>query len=461
MRKLILSLAIIVIFFACQEQESIAPASPDDSVVELQNVKSQRGIPDTDPNMNANFNWETANGKWLVYYDIGGGVQSTSPVIPFHDDDIFGFADDADRDYKASQGWMLVARDFGTPNDAPTNPWIMFYNKYRGLLRLCVLRTSSQTTQHQSTIVTLDNSTATPDLFEFVGTTSQTAITQEGHMGWMVSEYNFQGYDASITQQARLLIDIHEVSSYDIYLNGQLQLNGQAQPKPKFINGVHEVSNYSSKVWETIGILGSEDFEFKLSSVAKNIFSITGAAAGIIKGLTGSGTASTYNINLEGDVSLSGSMTQTHPPVEFTVYLRHDANRGAQPRALQSIPWGVMNYSSAVVLTSELIIPEGEEENDENLIQRTTSSPGFFNNKLIINPSIAGSISTTEAGWVINEQDNVNFMPLTMFQNSSYLHEAAVGTPAESHIPKAVAIRITFNNGDVVYNRIPVQINSI
>lgn len=456
MRKVLLSFSILLFLFGCQENQDFDPVFPDDSIVELQDVQGQRAILAGDPNLNANFDWET--NHWAVYYDINNGVQSAQPVNPFHDDGIFGYATDADRDYKASQGWMLVARDFGTPTSAPTNPWIMLYNKYRGLLRLCVYRIIPASTNHQSTVVTLDNTTTLPDVFEFVGSNSQTAITQKGHRGWMVSEFNFQGYDASIAQQARLQIDVHEVSSYDIFLNGGIELEGQAQPKPKFINGVHEVSNYSSKIWESIGILGKDDFKATVASVAKNAFSISSAAAGIIKGLTGSGSASTYNINLEGDVSLSGTMTQTHPPVEFTVYLRHDASRGAQPRALQNIPWGVMNYTDEVELTQDTWVDPFGGGGFDDVYDRVRTSPGFFNNILVTNPAISGSITNIEAGWVIPNQNSVLFMSLNTFKSAGYSHQVSLMGSEQLKVPEAVGVRLTFSNGDMVYNRIPTRI---
>lgn len=454
MKKSILFLSGFLILFSCQDQESTEPTIP------VQEGTASRAILPGDPNMNANWNWETPN--WTVYFLNGNGNVS-SPIVennPFHTDVIYGNATPANRDYKASQGWMLVSRDFGTPTSAPTIPWVLFYNKYRGLLRLCAFRTSQLGTSEQSNEILLDNSTTIPDLFEFADGATQIATTESGNQKWMVSEFNLQGYESSIHQQARLRINFREISNFALTLNGGLSLSGVAQPKPKkkSITGTaYDVSTHSSKLWSSIGEFGKADFKNTVANIAKNAFGITTGAAGLIKSLTGSGSAPTYNISLEGDVSLDGNMTQSTPTGSVEVYLRHDANRGTQAIALQSIPWGVMNYNSAVTLTRELIIPEGEEEDDENLIERTTTSSGFFNNILVTNPTINGSISTTEVGWVINNQNNVVFWPLTMFQNSSYFYEAAVGTPAENNIPEAVAVRITFNNGDVVYNRIPVQ----
>ncbi|GAB5527622.1 MAG: hypothetical protein Roseis2KO_54940 [Roseivirga sp.] len=461
MKKSILLLGVFLALFSCQEQDSVDPIIP------VQDGTASRAIPNGDPNLNANFNWDTSS--WTVYFTNGNGNVSSaiSTNNPFHTDDIYGSSVSADQDYKASQGWMLVARDFGTPTSAPTIPWILLYNKYRGLLRLCAFRTSLLGTSYQSTEVFLDNSTTIPDLFEFADDPIQIATTESGNQEWMVSEFNLQGYESSIHQQARLKIKFREITNFSLALNGNVSLSGKAQPKPKkrSVSGtVYDVSTHSSKIWSSIGQFGKDNFKNKVTFIAKNALGITGGVGGLVKSLTSSGTAPTYNISLEGNVSLDGNMTQTTPVGSVEVFLRHDANRGTQAIALQSIPWGVMNYNSAVTLTNEEIMTGGgggEEEDDGNIVERVSTSSGFFNNILVTNPSITSSISTIEAGWVIAGQDNIVFRTQSAFQSIGYFKESAIGTQESFKIPEAVAIRITYSNGDIVYNRIPIQYNYI
>ena len=456
MKKIqLLTLALLFIFFGCKEQEGLEPIVVDDSIVEIQDERGARAIPNGDPNLDPNFNWETAN--WTVRYFASGSVSAPLSLInPFHNDPIYGNAVPGDRDYTSADGWMLVARDFGTASSAPVIPWILLYNKYRGLLRLCALRTSSLGTSYQSAEVLLDTSTPVPDLFEFAGSTTQIATTESGSLEWMVSEYNFQGYDASIAQQARLRINFREVTNFDLELNGGLSLTGVAQPKPKLVNGIYDVATHSSKIWDKIGDLGKTTFKNVVKNVAKNPFSITSAAAGIIKGLTGAGGAPTYSIQLEGSVSLDGTMTQSTPIGSVNVYLRDDAVRGQQPIALQDIPWGVMNYNSPVELDREIYISGGFRITD--LREKINTNPGFMNNILVTNPDITADIDTIELGWVIQGENNVLFRSESSFAAVGFLSDETIDSDL-LRIPEAVAVRITFDNDDVVYNRIPVQFN--
>lgn len=455
MKKLISLLLIAVVLFSCKKEtitnapETSNTASNEDPTI----PSSERIIPAGDPNLNPNWNWEGSD--WTVHFtNINGSVGTAPTINPFYNDVIFGNADPTKMDMRAVDGWILVARDFGTPTSAPRQPWIMLYNKFRGLLRACVLRTSDLLTSDQNLSLLFDNSVVAPQLFRFTGETEQLANTKTGSLQWMVGEFNLQGYDAAVNQQARLRLVITEVANQTFTLNGGLTLDGVAQPQPSkksVVGTVYKASTYASKLWDKFADLGDNSFKAILGAVTKNPFAITSAAAGLIQSLTGSGKSPAYNVSLKGTVSLSGNMSLSTQRGTVEVYLRTDANNSGQPKALNNITWGVMNYTTQVPVTITTIFFPGIREIEA--ITRTVQ-PGFFNSVLVTNPSISGSITSIEAGWIYPERNDVQFTSLANFQSDLSLDNAPLTGPTAM---QGIAIRLTFANGDVVYNRLPVR----
>ncbi len=461
MKKVFIFL-ISILLFACDKEDI------DQSVDNNLNSKS-RIIPSGDPNLNSNWNWESS--QWNVNFrSISGSIGNANTVNPFYNDPIFGNADPSKIDMRASDGWMLVARDFGTTNDAPRHPWIMLYNRFRGLLRVCVLRTSDLLTSDQNLSLSFDNSVVSPGLFKFVEETEQLANTKTGSLQWMVGEFNLQGFDSNINRQARFRINISEVASQTITLDGNLSIVGIAQPQPSkksLIGSTYEVSSYASKLWNKLPDFGKDPFKSVVKAVGKNPFDVTNAAAGLIKSLTGSGKTPAYNIRLDGTISLDGNMSLSSRRGTIEVYLRNDANSSGQPKALKNIPWGIMNYSKKVKLKiSPYGVDVGPGPIDVFQTFAIFSDPNFFDNILTINPSIQNDISIIEAGWVIHTKADVQFNSLELFKQNGYLQNNIStryfpGFPRQYFIipgvPKDIAIRITFKNGDVIFNRIPID----
>ena len=458
MKKLFYLSFVTLVLFSCENQDNVAPSIP------VQDGIATRPLLPGDPNLNPNWSWES--DFWVFYFSSPGGSISEpiEKINPFSNDPVYGNAVPSKRDMEASEGWMLVARDFGTPTSAPRIPWIMLYNRYRGLLRVCALRTTEFSTTYQRTNLSFDNSVAAPNLFRFLDESEQFATTYEGSHEWMVSEFNLQAYEPTINQQARLIVSFQEVTVHDVFIEAGGTIDGVAQPKPSkksAIGDVYKISSYSSKFWDKLPELGNRTFKNIVKTIQKNPFALTSAASGIINGLTSAGKAPTYNISLDVDLSLTGTIKSSTPRGRIEVYLRDDAINSSQPKALQSIPWGVMNYNRKVPLTIEEFFSGGgggeEGENDQFLMERIRTPSGFFNNLLVINPAISNDIASIEAGWIMNERNNVNFRSLANFKSAGYYSEVQPGTPGSTIRPAGVAVRITYNNGDFVYNRIPVQ----
>ncbi|MEM6843331.1 MAG: hypothetical protein AAF632_13975 [Bacteroidota bacterium] len=423
MKKLSLFL-LAGLFLACEEQNT-TDSPPPLPVEEVPlPAADTRVLPPGDPNLDPTWNWE--DSQWDVYFtNIFGSVVMTSTVNPFYREGVFGHADPDQIDMRAEDGWILVARDFGTPTDAPTQPWIMLYNKYRGLLRVGVLTTDVSETGYRNLSLSFGRSDSPPNLFTFTEGHTQSAAILALFLDWAVGEFNLQGYDPSIDRQARFHLGIHDVAESSTELRQGSRLDHVAQPKSSgVLTTVYQVGSYSFKFWEQLPQLGNDDFRSSVEGLDRDARSIISSVGGLIRSLTSSGPYPYYSVTLEPDVWLAGTITLGTPQGGIEVYLHPDANNSGYPKALNPIPWGVMDYTRAI-----------------EVIDR--QPPGDF---LVINPAIAESISSIEAGWIRPGRAEVQFEMLSAFESTAINYDVS-----------AVAIRLTFNNGDVVYNRVPIK----
>lgn len=205
-------------------------------------------------------------------------------------------------------------------------------------------------------------------------------------------------------------------------------------------------------------------FQNAVKAAAKNPFAIASAAGGIINSLIGSKKAPTYQITLEGEIALEGEMSLTTTRGSIAVYLRHDAVNQGQYKALQTIPWGVVNYTNGgVPLATKFLRIRNWYVRwwDYELY----SPRGFERNLLVFNPAIKNDVAKTQIAWVYPKKDDLQFRqtsPTTDFPEYRY----EISVPGSDHDPRmndhpdkprGVGVMVTFKNGDQIYNRVPMK----
>ncbi len=451
MKKLLYLPALFATLLACREQEQdvITPEVPEPKVVAFPTPTTSlnRLLLPGDPNLDLNWDWEET--AWYLYFQNqeGGMSWEVSSINPFYNDGIYGNDDPTRIDIRATDGWMLVARDFGTPTAAPRIPYAVFYNRYRGLLRVCALRTTDSFITHQTTSLSFEDTTVASPLLRFVSETEQMATSKIGPLAWIVSEFNVQGYSASVDQQARFTLHFREEVRYDMHLADGSTIEYVVQPKPSrrsfnLTEGTFGISSYSSRRWDLLGEIGGANFKKAISAlgpIQEDPLTLTNAMGGALESFTSAGLGPNYNLSLGARNVLRGMLGSEVYLGTVSIYLNQDVEDANQPKALQTIPWGVMNYTEAVSLYA------GQANKNQ-----VSTLPGFFDNILLINPAIANEVATIEAGWILSNVDEVAFAPLRKFKS--------VGFVGSSNYPIAVGVRLIFNNGDVVYNRVPVQV---
>ena len=430
------------------------------------NTKSARLIPVGDPNRNPNWDF-TAQNWGTVYWSSG---QLTNVANPFYlGTNIFGNLTPSSADIFPSQGWMLVSRDFGTPTSSPSYPFVMLYNKFRGILRLCVLRTYSGTTTYQTMTLRLQGNVL-PKVFRFSAenvtasdannTNTQTAITTAGVNQWMIGEFNVQGYDAAIDQFSAFSFNISEVTLSSLSTTGSIVLDGIAQPQvssPNFgsvVTSALKFTSFAAKGFGAAKLLAGIPSVAPPTSPTTNVSELSNALAGIVGQFSGSSTNPTYNIKLNGSLTQQGTITSTAPRHNANVYLRQNSTTVAQ--AVQSIPWGIYDLSGGAPMQRVVDI------NDRNATVTTrTTTNNFISSIISYNPSISGDIISREACWVTGSS-RTPFISLTSFEQQGFNQTFTTSRNNISDVgPRAIGLRITYSNGTIVYNEIPIAYTRI
>jgi hypothetical protein len=97
-----------------------------------------------DPNLNKDWDWELGDvlsggvPRYIIFLqDRPNATNEYEAVLPWYQQSSWNGLEDRKKD----DGWILLARDFGTPERRlkGTNPYFVIYNKYRSIIRIFIL----------------------------------------------------------------------------------------------------------------------------------------------------------------------------------------------------------------------------------------------------------------------------------------------------------------------------------
>ncbi|GGE55335.1 hypothetical protein EV200_102674 [Pedobacter psychrotolerans] len=481
-----LLLLLVVIISACKkdqhEVKETALFSRSNS-----KLKSSRPLHAGDPNLDASWDW--TQHSWTAYFNnADGSVGSVTTLNPFIDgaQKVYGNVDVSKADMYPANGWMLVSRDFGTPTEANAYPFLLLYNKYRGVLRVCVLRTYDVLSSYQQITLSYATNSSYPDLVEYSPTIppynisypyvntknsdyKQTAVTFAGVQEWMIADFDVKKYSQTIDNNTSFNISVSEVAQSDVVVNGNIQLDGTAQPQAGGPDVVGRINNLSNFVTST-----NEGLSKVLAIPKANIDDIVSGGSGLLlktilkiaSGFSGGSAGVPYNIKLKGTINQTGFIKLNSPKTSFSVYLKPQANSIAY-RAVQDITWGVFgigNISSIsddeqmlyTWVTDEYGYP-GEVYDGQT--RSISLAPNYItNSNFVINPALANEVASIEMIDIMENAgkngcpctiSNSEFLPLAQFQSAA----KQITTWNSSVI--LLGIKITFTNGIIVYQTIP------
>ncbi|PZP51560.1 MAG: hypothetical protein DI598_02910 [Pseudopedobacter saltans] len=491
MKKIIYCLMFIAVslfFLSCEKR-----IQSKETDILPKTVSGGRPLPIGDINLQPDWDWTQPN--WITYFkNASGSIGKITTINPFLDPSqkVYGKVNPAKADMYPSKGWMLVARDFGTESDANSYPFIIFYNKYRGILRICILRTNDVLSSYQRITLGFANNSSYPPLFKYIfgnnvnSESLQTSITTAGVNEWMIADFDASGYSENIDEFSAFNISLSEVVESEINLAGNIKLDGTAQPSasgtPSTLSQLNYIGNfYASTVEGAAKVVKTTGDEFKEGSASLFISSFYK----LLKGFSG-GNGSVYNINLSGPIKLQGSLTTSSPKTSFSVYLNNKQGLNNY-RSLQDIPWGVFmigdlsfveNYGNRDYYEDN---PNGGDPilRSGDLIKSVIFEPGFITKASFkVNPVLANDIETiecvtietnnwtydiygqmTNGGGIVKPETTIsNFQKLEIFENDQENLALSSTNPGEDDVFK-IGIKIMFKSGDVVYKTISVRHN--
>jgi hypothetical protein len=400
-----------------------------------------RAMPDNDPNLYSNWDWTVSN-YGTIYYQGASGVTSLQQVLsPFWDGSQRLVGNTGDM--YPQDGWMLVNRDFGTPDAAVDYPYFMLYNKFTGNLRVAILRTAPRGTVGSYQLMTLRFADSSPSprpaLFTFVdpdinkgtiqshnGDIVQYSLVKDvGINEWIVSDFSVAGYDPNIPQLTQLVLSLDEVEELNGTINGNLTLDGKVTGQPNgTLDKIQGVTDFGDKTFSKLeDILGI--FKTSFQKGASGVFGVISAGIDVINAFTGSG--GTYNVKLNGTVNLGATLKANYRVQNIPFYLKQQAS-GYNVRPVQNIPWGVLNLRNVQNgngLVSDLnginvqVSPFGP-----NRCCRTFTAPNIsFKDPVntYVNPAIGIQLSEVRAVYI----NSVGTGPVPLSSSFGYTEPAA------------------------------------
>ena len=452
----------------------------------LNNKLGSRPLNPGDPNLDATWDW--TQHSWTAYFNnADGSVGSVTTLNPFIDGSqkIYGNVDVSKADMYPAGGWMLVSRDFGTPTEANAYPFVLLYNKYRGILRVCILRTYDVQSSYQQITLSFANNSSYPGLFDYSPTLTpyvrsypilntrnsdykQTAVTFAGVQEWMIADFDVKKYSPNMDDNTAFNISMSEISQSDIVLNGNIQLDGTAQPQAGGSSELGVIKNLVSFYTTTaegaskVTKIPEEEVEAK---IAGGVGVFLNGILKLVSGFSG-GNSVPYNIKLKGTINETGTIKLTSPKTSFSVYLKPLANTIAY-RAVQNISWGVFSTSGFPRISDEIqqlytwVTDEYgyPGEVSAGFTRGIQLAPNFITNSdFTINPTVASEVANIEFIDIAETAEQYgcpcslsysNFVPLSQYEAS------AKQLTAWNSVVINFGVKITFTNGIVIYQVIP------
>ncbi|MBL7996828.1 T9SS type A sorting domain-containing protein [bacterium] len=329
-----------------------------------------RAMAPGDPNLDPNWDWTVD-----ISYDLYGIVNQGIAYYPGQKLPYFtlsgstsglnvGESADNYRDFRRSDGWILLHRDFGTPTSAPNVIHYVLYNRYRGVMRVFYFNNILQGT-YQYAFVKLSFEPGTPKtgilgsedenpfLDSYNPNVIQTAVSSnvENNPAWCYADFDVSMYDDLVSGKtdATLKFIIEGIQTSAMKLAGSQTLqgvmeDGSLSASTKSSTSIMDHYNVGNKLYHKgkKWYKGSEKLAVKLGQLAlpaydpnkdwyRNMAAISlalpnataimkgvqfaSAAAGFVKSFLGFGKNKaaalpmSYRVDLEGELELTGQIS--------------------------------------------------------------------------------------------------------------------------------------------------------
>lgn len=358
MRQLV-TLLVILLLVNCTtaKAQSFYKTSQENTVL-------NRAMAPGDPNLDPNWDW-TLDITYDLYGIVNQGIASyPGQKLPYFTlsgstaELNVGESTDNYRDFRKSDGWVLLHRDFGTPSSAPNVIHYVLYNKYRGVMRVfyfnnilsgsfyAFVKLSFLSSNPKTGV--LGNDDDNPFLDSYNPNVIVTAVSSnvQNNPAWCYADFDVSMYDDMISGKtdATLSISIEGIQESAMKLAGTQTLQGvmesgsiSASTRPS--TGIMDYYNlgtksyHKGKKWYKNGLKGLDKLTTLATkntwygNIASGIVFATyptgiaklvpyaSAAAGFVKNFLGgfknqaAAVPMSYRVDLEGELELSGEIT--------------------------------------------------------------------------------------------------------------------------------------------------------
>lgn len=361
----------------------------------------------SDPNNDPSWDfWDF--GSYTIYYQGKDGAIHSLPgmSLPYYTPNQATYDNSWHPDVLPADGWMLVKRDFGTPTAAPTTPYIMLYNKYRGILRVFMLNVwptdynqysttmgfnaaPSQTNYHAAMLTFSDQAHA----FENDYDSQQQIITlgnMQSQLGWGSFDFTVAGYDPNLTSKPYVMLNfqVNGLNTSNLSLKGnvfgtidQLLNNAPVSGSKNGLQTIEQAIGQGVTYYKDTGTFMSSLQTATQDPSNQNAWWLSAAtqlvgayftggasayvpwiagAAGFLQSFIGGQSKAApmqpmkFQVNL--DMKATGTITSTTQIDAPGFYV--NATSSPLPSAaypVQTIPWGVFNISQQPVVTVQAV----------------------------------------------------------------------------------------------------------
>ena len=394
-------------------------------------------------------------------------------------------------------GWVLVYRDFGTASGAPSQPFFVLYNKYRGILRYMFYNAQNISYTYYRAELSFVEPQFSGALMTFSDDENaflndydpNNALNFMGKVavfdGWGYADFQLFGYDPTMDLNSRMRLQIWgidesqiDVESTDFTLNqilddanlegfkdssGDLKKSfskGQKfyKSSEKAIKGIKERVNTEQK---KINDGASEPWWFNdLSNIANSTplsaVPLIGGVAGFVNSFFFSDDASPKPIKFQGSLELEGTISNTTLLVSDDFILNSNASTSSQYYVpLNDIRFGVFNLIEKPVLQWDSF----------------TRGCGRF-----CTYDISLYVLKAPLSYVLNEASEMNLVSMkvayawddrepTIYEDPVLLEGHAYFQPLEWNLPSKIALELKFktqnkrNNSEdiVLYKTFPID----
>jgi hypothetical protein len=388
-----------------------------------------------------------------------------------------------------ADGWVLVARDFGTETLEVTMPYFLLYNKYRGILRLFfyyalqqpysygLVQLKAQDTAKPAALFTFGASRYALDDFDPI--LSQEVIVTLGYTGWGYADFVILGYDPAIPIDATLTFTFRGVDETELEASGTLtleqvglraNLSVERDYVDAFTTAYKNYKDADSGLTDLKEELENDDGGFlktyllpHLDSPLVDAVPYLSAAAGFVKALIGGKPNQVLPMKFEGGVQLSGELTtmQHLHNIILRVPGAPLSNPNDNARPLYTQPLGIFNLAKLPVLVTHQYQECVVNTHIEDQEFCSDDIDVYFEEPLqvVINPALNDAAVAVKAGMVLTNQE-VTYSTTSSF--SAYTSHFYFARAEDTEVPvrDKMALKVTVTPYNGSYGNDPIVITT-